>query len=211
MDINKTIVLKKNDNYQYILGRISKKEYDEITELCKTNQIEEQKYPFLKYVVICAHLSEMSENLCKEFIPLFNIRKHKKEYTQHTFIEQYEYLCYVRRERNKQNITDSFCQIHEDRLSSLYCACSSLNTKYFYILKLDIEWIEYKEQIRNLCPLNEEIIEETLNERIYREWEEKQYIKTLLPVPLKYYTLRSTIGVIFRDNKTPLNLTNYIS
>ena len=137
MSSRKTIILKKTKDFEYTLTGINREEYEEIEALMKMDATESDKYPFIADIYGCAHVSEVTEAILKEFITIHKVWTIKHEYSRFT-TELIEFTCYVNRDRNP-NVFSSNVIIHEDRLSALKCALSSLNTSYFYIIKKSID------------------------------------------------------------------------
>lgn len=133
MSSNKTVILKKTKDFNYILVKITREECEEIQALMTLKADESDKYPFIQNVEGCAHVTQVTEGILREYISEYHTWKVWKENSERD-TQIVEYTCYANTTRNPL-IFSSNVIIHEDRMSAFKCACLCLNAQYFYIVK----------------------------------------------------------------------------
>ncbi len=159
MSNNRTLILKKTDEFAYFLTAISKEECEEIQALMRMNAEESDKYPLIANFEACAHISEVTEAILKHYVPVYHKWNVQNEVTLRYKDEQVtEYVCYAKQDRNP-NVFSSNVRIHEDRISAFKGACMSLNTEFFYIERKPYLVIERDKDGNPLQTLHLEIID----------------------------------------------------
>lgn len=136
--MNKTLILKKTKDFDYVLVKITQDECKEIEELCKKGVEYDEKYSFISEFIMCGHISEPTEKDLENLIPIYRTWIDRTETGRG--IENIEYFCYAKPNRNP-NIFSSNVRIHEDRLSAFKGVYLSMNCQYFYIRKQPVLWI----------------------------------------------------------------------
>lgn len=129
----RSILLKQELGFDYLLYQATQNEALEIEALCRLEAKENEYYPFIEKVQLCAHISEISEGDIKSYVPLY-YEWVERSLTSNRTTEYKEYICYANKNRNPLKFSCNV-RIHEDRVSSFKCALQCLNAEYFYILK----------------------------------------------------------------------------
>ena len=132
--MSKQIILSQNNEFIYVLNQSTKEVVDELTEmLSKKRPIDEQKYPFIKEIDSCGHISEVFNQHVKDYIPVWKVKQGQVDEGSKAKIKMVnEYFCYANKEKN-------YIIIHEDALSSFRCACNCIHAEYFYVIRNLIE------------------------------------------------------------------------
>lgn len=127
----KQITLRTTEQYSFILIATNKegiKHTEMLLERYKELGLRdlEGKEEFLNALYAYGNIDDVIEQQAKPFIPVYKI--HKDNDKGKETIK--EYKCYCGESNPINNVI-----LHECPLSSLRCACSALDTKYFYIIK----------------------------------------------------------------------------
>ncbi len=149
----KSLILRKNNQYELVLYESSQEETDEIISIMKGDEEKKKEHTILSELEMCGEASKVSEGFLKEYIPVYHIWSERKE--THLGIsknktEIIEYKCYANPNRNPYILTSNVV-IHECQQSSFICACQTLNIQYFILLKKELNQ-EGKHKIETIFP-----------------------------------------------------------
>lgn len=139
--MNRQIILKQTDEFQYILTKITREECEEIQALMRLNVDESDKYPNIHRIEGCSHISKVTESQLSPYIPIYNIWKERNENYPSIIHYTNEFQCYANTKRNPKLFSSNVI-IHEDRIGALKCACNCIGAEYFYIEKLNGKLID---------------------------------------------------------------------
>lgn len=142
--MNRQIILKQTDEFQYVLTKITREECEEIQALMRLNAEESDKYPNIHRIEGCAHISKVTESQLSPYIPIHNIWKERNENYPSIIHYTNEFQCYANANRNPKLFSSNVI-IHEDRIGALKCACNCIGAEYFYIEK-KTNWIKKEEE-----------------------------------------------------------------
>lgn len=141
----RTVILKKTNDFEYVLVSITKEECEEIQALMRLKVEDSEQYPFIANVEGAGHVSEITETILKEYVTKYHTWKIKNENNNRT-TDLVEFTCYNRKDRNPY-IFSSNVIIHEDRLSAFRGACMCINAHYFYILKRSFKYASLTKEV----------------------------------------------------------------
>jgi hypothetical protein len=132
--MNRQLILKQTEEFQYILIKISREECEEVQALMRLEATESDKYPFIQNIEGCAHISKVTESQLIPYIPIYNKWRIRNEDFPLRATYTNEFQCYGSTGRDFKTLSSPII-IHEDRLSAFKCACTSIRAEYFYIEK----------------------------------------------------------------------------
>jgi len=123
----RSIVLNETDGFRYIMYPVTQEEGEQIYELYTKKEID-----YSEQVHLIAKLDDVIASFIKHLIPVSKVHKIRYVYASITHFEEVqEFKCYQDYNSKKENNVI----IHEDRYSSLKCACQQIMSDTFIVLK----------------------------------------------------------------------------
>ena len=139
----RNIILKESTEHRYVLYAITEKELKSIQEPLILDEdqefileeVKQSEHDFLHMLYMGGDIRKTRLGSCKDIIETRKIHLLNGGETKESSELIVEYQCF-QPNNNKHPTNNVVC--HEDKLSSLKCACERVNSKFYLILKEDI-------------------------------------------------------------------------